>query len=86
MASTGALVQSDRRDTNHLYTTSWDDAVSWPNASVVMNSGSLGAYSQMVETSPGVLAHVWTMESYSAPTSTLSFTYLYDSNLPDPLS
>ena len=84
IVETGALVLSDRRDTNHLYTTSWDAGVSWPNAGVVLNSGFRGAYAQMVQVSPGVLAHVWSMEDVG-DVSTLYFTALYDSNLTDPL-
>lgn len=84
VAETGALVLSDRRDTNQLYTTSWNAGVSWPNSAVTLNSGYRGAYSQMVEMSPGVLGHVWSMEDIG-DISTLYFTALYDSNLPDPL-
>ena len=86
VVETGALVLSDRRDTNQLYTTSWDDGATWPNAGVVMDSGFRGAYSQMVETEPGVLAHVWSMEDSGSTSSTLRFTYLYDSNLGDPFA
>lgn len=84
VTETGALVLSDRRDTNQLYTTSWDGAATWPNAAVVMDSDFRGAYSQMVESAPGVLSHVWSMEGTSS--ATLRFTALYDSNLPDPLA
>ena len=83
VTETGALVLSDRRDTNQMYTTSWNAGVSWPNAGVVMDSDFRGAYAQMVESAPGVLAHVWSMEGTSS--ATLRFTALYDSNLPDPL-
>lgn len=86
VAATGALVESDRRDTYQMYSTSWDGGATWPNSNVTIDSGFRGAYSQMVEVSSGRLAHVWAMESGDGSVSTLKFTYLYDSNLPDPLS
>lgn len=86
IAATGAVVLSTRNNTDIYYTTNWDDGETWnTNPKVTVDTGFRMAYSQMVETSSGVLAHVWAMEDPNAGFSSVHLNYLYDASLEDPL-
>lgn len=83
--STGGIVLCNRTDTYIWYRTSWDNGVTWSSLTQV-TTGYRGAYSQMVEYRPGKLAHFYSMETVDGDTSEARFTYMYDNNLPDPLT
>ena len=83
--STGGIVLCNRTDTYIWYRTSWDNGITWSSLTQVA-TGYRGAYSQMTEYRPGKLAHFYSMEIGTADNAEARFTYMYDNNLPDPLT